>query len=237
MKKLFVLGSLITIFLFLFGCQSEAPLSPYDQDTTSLEKGRIKFTGDLTLNESDAGFVKISLNWNALTGATGYLITYYNLRDGMQKEVELPGTQTSLDIDYAMLQVTGNTCEITIQAIKEKKGEEVLFASGSQNFTYTGTAVAEITNITGSISQSSVALNYVQLIADWDDIAGTSLYGLKVYSSWGEVYTLSSFGSSFGPTAFGTHELADGEFISVIFKAWDGSTLKGIGNAKFTYTE
>ena len=237
MRKL-IFPLFISVILFFFsGCQSETPVSPASQDN-ALEKGRqVKFTGELSLNTSDPGFVNISLSWDAIKGAAFYDVTFYDLKLGTLFTYELASTETSFVIEReAMLQINGYTCEITIKALKERKGELVAFASGSQTFTYTGTGLVEITNITGSITPNIT--NNTVLNADWDNVEGATDYGLHVYFPWNSSdlsLDVGSATSQIGPIAISSHNLSSGDFVTVIFRAWNGSTLIGIGNAKFTY--
>lgn len=251
MKKLLVLFSFFALLIFFAGCQSETPLSPDDQEI-SLDKGRsVKFTADLVPSTTNPGFVQITLNWDALKGATGYWVTYYNLKLGTLHTFELESTKTYFVIDgldgedlvgsYAMMQLSGYECQITIEAKKVRKGEPVTFASGTQTLTWTGTSLAEIT-INGSIAPTPDNLSTQFTISSWTNTSGYYCF----YATWSQ-YTL--FTEAFCPVFVGNSpgQLYSGrslinfpdDFYTVIGYGYDntlpGNPLNAIGYAKFTY--
>ena len=182
MKKLFVLGSFLTIFLFLFGCQSESPISPNDQDITSLEKGRqLNVTGVAVLGAT-SGFVDVDLEWPEIKNVAGYKVIYNNLLSGQQMEEYLLSTDLSYTVPCVMLQQSGESCEITVQAYKMKKGVEVIAAMGTQTFTYSGTYLGNI-NFNGTIYDSPQIM--INNISPW---TGTTepipYYMYTIYPSW-----------------------------------------------------
>lgn len=76
MKKLFIIGSFLTLFLFVFGCQSESPVQPGENtaDLTNLQK-----SVDFTVEYSDD---IVTCSWGSYGGAKSYVLSYFQYPNG-----------------------------------------------------------------------------------------------------------------------------------------------------------
>lgn len=243
MKKLFILGSFLTIFLFLFGCQTEAPISPNDQDVTLERIKPLSFTGENLL--SGTGLVNVKLDWPEVRNIAGYKIIYTNLLSGVQVTIPIDPSVLSYTANYVMLQQEGASCEITVQAYKMRKGVEILVASDTQTFTYTGTTLGNIT-FTGNILDNSPGAPSIYI----DNILPWSLYTMRPYSyilfpSWGSQIISDPFYmlyyddiNIYLPSPGRSFTTSD--YVVVTFYRWgdDGNgnvTVTDIGNKKIFY--
>jgi hypothetical protein len=161
MKKLFLLGSFLTIFLFLTGCQSEMPVSPVNEDFT-LDKIKVfSFTTENVL--SGTGFVSVKLDWSPVRNAEGYKVTFTNLMSGSENTITLDPTVVSFTANYVMLQQESASCNIKVEAFKMRKGVELITHEGTQTISYTGTYLDNIT-FTGNIQNGPIMIGiyYIQ---------------------------------------------------------------------------
>jgi hypothetical protein len=77
MKKLFVLGSFLVIFLFFFGCQSESPVAPVQNTdgVSTLQKPSPGFSVEYFQNYENEGPYVIG-TWGSYGGAKGFIVKY-----------------------------------------------------------------------------------------------------------------------------------------------------------------
>ena len=205
MRKL-IFPLFFSLILFLIsGCQTETPVSPTTQDNT-LAKGRsFNFTG--TVQSSGDGFVQVNLEWTGMKNVAYYTVSYYNRLMGRQITTdELPDTTTYFSATYAMLQQNNDTGTITVNAYKLRKGNPVLIASGTQNFTYIGSSLVTIPLTVGYLGDAVTDIlvdQYLSFISDaytysytivpsWEDniYSGTLT---NYFPTGGEVHTFVSY--------------------------------------------
>ncbi len=183
MKKLFVLLSFLTIFLLIAGCQSETPVSPADQDD-ALDKGRtLKFTGEIT--ERSDGFLNIVLNWDNYKNIETYAVIYHNYQKGKMIRAYYPNG--SLTISNGLLKKNGDTCTVTIQALKRNhNGNLVVAFSGAQTFTYTGTSITFMDFAASTLTDGdeSGIVDYHVQISD----PPAAYYVYSIYKSWDDAF-------------------------------------------------
>jgi hypothetical protein len=236
-RKLFLLGSFITIFLFLTGCQSEMPISPIDDDFT-LDK--IKVLSFTTENQiSGTGFVSVKLDWSPVRNAAGYKVTFTNLMTGSENTITLDPTVVSYTANYVMLQHQNASCNIKVEAYKMRKGVELITHEGIQTITYTGAYLDELT-FTGYL-QDAPLLIYFGNIQPWvaenfNKYQYTFLPSWStslINSNWFYLIYYNSF-NAFLPSP-GRPLTADDYVVVTLYKYDYYDNLINIGNKKVFY--
>lgn len=236
MQKL-IIPLLFSFVLFFFsGCQTETPVSPADQDI-SFDKGKpLNFTGIIW--EETNGILSMDLEWAGLKDIYCYKVSYYHLLTGKNLVATIYPSNLTFRAPEVMLPNPGATCEITVQAIKLKKGVETVVASGTRTFTWTGDPIPNITFSSSSYlitNTSNPAL--VDYYIDFNDVPGESYYTFIIYPSWStSYYNFTRFDSYLGPMSL-PRTGQSGDFLAVTVWAYDiNNNILAIGTTSILYT-
>lgn len=236
MQKL-IIPLLFSFVLFFFsGCQTETPVSPADQDI-SFDKGKpLNFTGIIW--EETNGILSMDLEWAGLKDIYCYKVSYYHLLTGKNLVATIYPSNLTFRAPEVMLPNPGATCEITVQAIKLKKGVETVVASGTRTFTWTGDPIPQIIFTSSShlkTNTSNPAL--VDYYIDLEDVAGEAYYGYIIYPSWQtSPINMTSFDSYLGPFSL-THTGQSGDFLAVtVWTYASNGDILAIGNTNIPFT-
>ena len=163
MKQLFILGSFLTIILFLFGCQSEAPVSPlqtYESDILD-KPGPIQVASEVVGD-------KVNVTWNRVGGAKSYEVQYFYQSLTTTNHYDIATITTSdLACSFNYDATAPNLSEDFFQEIMviAKNGKDAAIKSG-------GTVVPAVIDIDCAFPASAVNVS-------WDAFPGATYY--RVY--------------------------------------------------------
>ncbi len=220
MKKLFLLASLLSIFFFLAGCQSESPVAPVQTDT--LAKPGV----DLQLQLSVSGGAYLySADWTGIGGAKSYEFSYTD-PDGNKTVTGTYPAEGGVKNYSALNKALGNGIEgtytFTVSAL-DGKGNVKSSIDTLVNFPWLA--------VTGINCDFQPGPGSINVIVSWDAYPGSYIYSVYLMDMYNGTIDMkqsnsTSYGFNIGSQYLGTQ-------IKVRVDALDISGVIGMGVATY----